>query len=270
MTSSDHVFFESLYRRYNHPRYIHPDPLELVRTYPDPRDREIAALICASLALGRVGGILAACRSVLEALPSPYRAVMDADEECLRRRMRGFVYRFFREKDICLFVRGIRTVLETYGSLQDCYRSGLATDRDGRCKSGLQTLVLRLKAGAGTLPEILLPVPSRGSACKRLHLFLRWMVRSDAVDPGGWSLVDESDLSVPVDTHMLQVARHLGITRRKQADGKTTEEITRYFRSLCPEDPARYDFVLTRSGISNRAIIRRDVYEAEFRVRPAS
>lgn len=270
MTNPEHAFFESLYRRYNRPEFIHPDPLELVRAYDDPRDREIVALICSSLALGRVAGILSACRAVLDALPAPYRTVTSTDEQTVRRRMRGFVYRFFREEDICRFVRGIRSVLQTYGSLQECYRSGISPPEGHEPPSRLQTLVTRLRSGTGKLPEILLPVPSRGSACKRLHLFLRWMVRSDEVDPGGWHGVDASGLYVPVDTHMLQVARHLGITSRKQADGKTAAEITDYFRSIRPEDPVRYDFVLTRSGISNRSAIRRDVYQTEFRVRPAS
>jgi uncharacterized protein (TIGR02757 family) len=95
------------------------------------------------------------------------------------------------------------------------------------------------------------------------------MVRRDAVDPGGWARVTPAGLRVPVDTHMLQVARHLGITERKQADERTSWAITQFFRAISPHDPVRYDFVLTRAGISGRETIRQDVYEADFHVRPA-
>jgi uncharacterized protein (TIGR02757 family) len=89
----------------------------------------------------------------------------------------------------------------------------------------------------------------RGSACKRLHLFLRWMARKDEVDPGVWSGLDPARLMIPLDTHMFRIARTLELTRRKQADMRAALEITEAFRTICPEDPARYDFSLTRLGI---------------------
>ena len=95
----------------------------------------------------------------------------------------------------------------------------------------------------------LLPRPSRGSACKRLHLFMRWMVRQDEVDPGGWSMIPASELVVPVDVHMHRMGKHLGFTKRKVADARTAQEITGGFRKLCPNDPVKYDFALTRFGI---------------------
>ncbi len=96
---------------------------------------------------------------------------------------------------------------------------------------------------------MLLPSPGKGSACKRLNLFLRWMVRSDDVDPGGWSGVDAGKLIVPLDTHMHRMGLEVGLTRRKQADMQAALEVTRAFRTIAPEDPVRYDFALTRLGI---------------------
>jgi uncharacterized protein (TIGR02757 family) len=93
------------------------------------------------------------------------------------------------------------------------------------------------------------------------------MVRSDSVDLGVWEAVSPGSLEVPVDTHMLKVARHLGITERRQADAKTSREITAYFSGIQPNDPVRYDFALTRAGISGREAIREAVYDSEFRVR---
>ena len=95
----------------------------------------------------------------------------------------------------------------------------------------------------------LLPSPSAGSACKRLNLFLRWMVRQDNVDPGGWDSVSPAKLIIPLDTHMHRIGRRLGLTPRRQADLRTAIEITEGFRGICPSDPVRYDFALTRLGI---------------------
>ena len=98
----------------------------------------------------------------------------------------------------------------------------------------------------------LLSDPARGSTCKRLHLYLRWMVRTDAVDPGGWTAVRPAQLLVPVDVHMHRIGRALGFTRRAQPSGRATEDITAAFRRLSPDDPVRYDFALTRLGIRER------------------
>lgn len=95
----------------------------------------------------------------------------------------------------------------------------------------------------------LLSRPSRGSACKRLHLFMRWMVRHDEVDPGGWVMISPSELIVPVDVHMHRVGIKLGFTKRKAADAKTAEEITNGFKTVSSDDPVKYDFALTRFGI---------------------
>ncbi len=95
----------------------------------------------------------------------------------------------------------------------------------------------------------LLPLPSRGSACKRLHLFMRWMVRNDDVDPGGWNMIPSSELIVPVDVHMHRIGIQLGFTSRKAADAKTAKEITEGFRVVSSDDPVKYDFALTREGI---------------------
>jgi uncharacterized protein (TIGR02757 family) len=120
-------------------------------------------------------------------------------------------------------------------------------------RSGDPTVVPALSAFVGNVfPEgcdFLIPTPDRGSACKRLNLFLRWMVRRDDVDPGGWDGVPPSKLVVPLDIHMHRIALTLGLTERKQADLRTAIEITEAFRKLSPSDPVRYDFVLTRFGI---------------------
>ena len=112
----------------------------------------------------------------------------------------------------------------------------------------MQTVYFFMGLIGGSLP-FLLPFPEKGSACKRLNLFLRWMVRKDRVDPGGWDGVPASKLIVPLDTHMYGITRGLGFTERKSADLRTAIEATAAFRKIAPRDPVRYDFALTRPGI---------------------
>ena len=105
-----------------------------------------------------------------------------------------------------------------------------------------------IAAADGGCPS-LVPHPAKGSACKRLHLYLRWMVRRDAVDPGGWNGVPTAKLIVPLDTHMHRIGLGLGLTARRQADMRTALEVTRGFARHAPHDPVRYDFALTRLPI---------------------
>lgn len=234
-----------LYDRYNRPEYIDPDPLSVVRGYDSREEREIAALLGSSLALGRVELILKSIDDLLSRLPRPLTSLAQLSEEELRERSAGYRYRFFTGEHLCNLLIALSRLLRREGSIE----SSLRRLGDGSLQQGLAAMVDELLLLAPGPTSILLSRPAAGSASKRLHLFLRWMVRRDAVDPGGWDAFSPSELLVPVDTHMLQVARALGITRRKQADRRTSEEITRFFRRWEPADPVRYDFVLTRFGI---------------------
>lgn len=143
---------------------------------------------------------------------------------------------------------GIKRVVEDYGSLQKCFLKGYDSKHEN-ILSGATFLVMELSSVFNGCPRSLLPSPARGSACKRLNLFLRWMVRNDNVDPGGWSKVTPSKLIVPMDVHMGRICRSLKLTHRKQSDMKAALEVTEAFRKIEPDDPVRYDFCLTRLGI---------------------
>ena len=104
-------------------------------------------------------------------------------------------------------------------------------------------------------PGHLVPIPEKGSAAKRLHLFMRWMIRKDAVDPGGWDDLSPSRLIVPVDVHMHRICTHLAFTQKKQANLKTAVEVTQCFRKIMPQDPVKYDFALTRIGIEQHDMV---------------
>ncbi|MFW6231493.1 MAG: TIGR02757 family protein [Spirochaetota bacterium] len=247
------AFCDRAYDRFHHPRFISPDPLEVVREFTSFADREVVALIASSLALGRVGGILSAVRSVLDRLGlidvSPARAIGAASSEDLRAISEGFVYRFFDGAQLGGLLDGIRLALRRHGSLEACVAMG---EGDDPLLAGLTALVDTVVEGAGGRLDgsILLSRPGRGSACKRLLLFSRWMVRSDEIDPGGWGAIGTDELLMPVDTHILKVARTLGLTRRKVASIAVSREITSALKAVSPADPVRYDFALTRPGIN--------------------
>ena len=143
---------------------------------------------------------------------------------------------------------GTKCVVEQYGSICQCFRASLRDDHD-TILPALSDLVERLTAASDGRRNSLLPLPAKGSACKRLNLFLRWMVRKDDVDPGGWDDVPASKLIIPLDTHMHTISLGLGLTRRRQPDMCAAKEITAAFGTIVPDDPVKYDFALTRLGI---------------------
>jgi len=239
---------ESLYERYNRPQYIAPDPLQLLAAYPDSLDREIVGLIASSLAYGRVAQILRSVRLVLDRMGSPTRFVRRATPSVLDARFAGFRHRFTDDRDLCALLKGIRAALREFGSLGATFAAGLSPG-DATVLPALGRFVEALNSPARCAGRFLVPSPDGGSACKRLHLFLRWMVRSDDVDPGGWSCVPASMLVVPLDTHMFHTCRAMGLTGRKSADLNAAIEITHGFARYSPGDPVKYDFALTRLGI---------------------
>lgn len=239
---------EELYRRYNKRKYVHPDPLEFLYEYPDIRDREIVGLIASSLAYGRVEQILKSVSRVLKVVGKrPSRFLKEMPESYIKEELTGFRHRFNTGADVAEMLCGVRAVIDKFDTLNQCLAIGL--ERNGNLLEALEFLVSEISCGKSRDFGFLLPTPAAGSACKRLNLFLRWMVRSDEVDPGGWNALKPSDLVIPLDTHIYRNCRKLGLTSRKQADMKTALEITGAFRDIVPEDPVRYDFVISRIGI---------------------
>lgn len=240
---------EAIYDRWNRREFVHPDPLEFLYDYPDVREREIVAFVASSLAYGRVKQILRSVSTVLERMgPSPRAFLLDTPFESLRRTFGDFRHRFTSGDDLASMLAGLKGVIQRYGSLEGCFSSHMRA-RDPTILQALCAFVEELSLPLDGAANILLASPSGASACKKLNLFLRWMVRHDEVDPGGWEEISPSKLIVPLDTHMHKVGLRLGMTRRRQADMRTAFEITAGFRTVVPEDPVRYDFVLTRPGI---------------------
>lgn len=241
---------EGIYDAYNRRDLIHPDPLEFLWLYDDTADREIAGLVASGLAYGRVAQILRSTRSVLDILgPRPSGTLARTSREELAGSLEGFRHRFTTSIEMVSLLSSVSAIQERWGLLGNLMGELVA---EKPYPEALEDLVGVILERAGLSKCSLLPRPGLGSACKRLHLFMRWMVRSDDVDPGGWESVPPSSLVVPMDVHMFRIARALGFTRRKTADGRAALETTEGFRRLNPEDPVKYDFALTRMGIQRR------------------
>jgi uncharacterized protein (TIGR02757 family) len=247
---------EAHYRAYNKRRYVHPDPLEFLYGAADPVDQEVVGLVAACLAYGRVGQILASVGRVLGVMASgslrganPRAFLERTPAEGISRMFEGFSHRFTTGRELAALLTGVKRALADHGSLEELFAAG-SDPGDETVLPGLARFVGELRSYAGSVLPSLLPSPADGSACKRLNLFLRWMVRRDAVDPGPWTSVAPTKLVVPLDTHMFRISRSLGLTARKQADLKSALEITRGFREIRPDDPVRYDFSLTRLALN--------------------
>ena len=244
------VALDELYCRLNRREFIHPDPLEFVHNYENPLDREVVGIIASSLAYGRVNQILKSVSKVLALMgPLPSRFLCENSPGLIHRILEGFKHRFTTGDEIAALLVNTKHVLERYGSLQGCFMKSLSRQDNSSILPALAAFVEQLAGGDRSRGSMLLPSPLKGSACKRLNLFLRWMVRHDEVDPGVWKELPPSILIVPLDTHMHRISLKMGLTKRKQADIRTALEITRAFGSIYPEDPVRYDFALTRLGI---------------------
>lgn len=235
-------YLDGLYERFNRRRYVEPDPLQFLYAYPDLRDREIAALAASGLAYGRVRQIVRNLSTLFQALgPCPADTLLacgGAVPGCV------FRHRFTEADELQIVLNAAASVQAACGgTLQGAFPArGSIVDRQ-------RALVEAVLREAGLDRSTLLPDVGLGSACKRLNLMFRWLVREDEVDPGGWTAVDRSELLVPVDVHMHRIGVGLGFTARRQADMATVREITDGFRRVRPDDPVRYDFCLTRPGI---------------------
>jgi uncharacterized protein (TIGR02757 family) len=249
----DREILEELYLKLNRREFVHPDPLEFLYHYDEPGDREVVGLIASTLAYGRVKQILNSVSNALERMgPHPGAFVSDSSSDSLRGAFDGFKHRFTTGEDLCRMLDGVRAAIDEHGSLGGLF-SSLVRPEDETVLPALSSFVGFIESApcdaSGEEGSCPLPAPDRGSACKRLHLFLRWMIRSDDVDPGGWDRVPASKLIVPLDTHMHRLSLELGLTDRNQANGRTALEITKAFRAFSPDDPVKYDFALTRLGI---------------------
>jgi uncharacterized protein (TIGR02757 family) len=238
---------------------IEPDPLQLVLRYRDPLDQEVAGLIAAAFAYGRADIIVANIGVVLSRMkPSPFRYLQTFGPREAEKRFAGFAHRFHKTPDLVAFLQIIATIITEHGSIgalfNKCYD---ATEPDiaGSLSRFTETALATPNSQPATTnsqpPTIryLLTNPQDGSACKRMNLYLRWMVRRTAPDLGLWTFVDPAKLVMPLDTHVHRIATFLGLSDRKSGDWKAARALTDNLARFDPADPVRYDFALCRLGI---------------------
>ena len=251
---------------------ISPDPLELVLRYDDPRDQEVAGLIAAAFAYGRADIIVSNIGSVLENMrPSPFAYLAAFDRRKALADFAGFAHRFHKTPELVSLFSCIAAAIETWGSLGQVFRE-CYDDRDEDVGPSLarfvETLIVchpgrsegRARVDVARSDKVLrylLTSPRDGSACKRMNLFLRWMVRRTPPDLGIWDFVDPAKLVVPLDTHVHRIATFLGLSDRKTPDWKAAKAITGRFSKFDPADPVRYDFAVCRLGILDLCSRRR-------------
>jgi len=251
---------DALYLRYDH-RHVDPDPLELVRRHAAPADREVVGLVASALAYGNVPQIKRSIARALEVLgPAPAEAVRRLDSREAARQLVGFKHRFNDGRDVACLLFFIRQMLDSCGSIERFFAVGDdPTAHD--VASGLAAFSARALAldhgglyGRGPLPagagvRFFFPSPVDGSACKRLNLYLRWMVRRDGVDLGVWTSIEPARLVMPLDAHVFAIARRVRLTRYKSPGWSMALDLTRRLRRLDPDDPVKYDFAFHRMGL---------------------
>ena len=237
------------------------DPIQIVRRYPADDDREVVGLVASSLAFGRVTSVLQSIERVLAVMgphPAAYLRRFDAARD--GRAFSAIVHRWIQGADIASLLWLMRQMIDRAGSIEGFFLERYDADADdveaALDSFSARALTLDLKAAYGRVPRApgvcyFFPRPSKGSGCKRLNLFLRWMVRRDALDLGVWRRVSPAKLVVPLDTHVIRVGRCLRLTGYTSPGWPMARDITASLRRLDPVDPVKYDYALCHLGMMN-------------------
>lgn len=254
-------FLEHAYQSAPWDDWIPRDPIWHVRRFQDPRDQEIAGLIAASLAYGRVGSIMPSVDRVVSAMDNrPYHFVTQYDVRKEAERFSRCTHRFHTPDAIVATLTAVQGAVDRHGSLRELFLAGYRPKERTTCPALCRFVDVLRRFTERVQGEWMdckplygwrhfLATPEDGSACKRLNLYLRWMVRTGVPDVGAWPEVQPARLLVPVDVHVAAIARRLGWTRRASADLRMAEEITAVLRRVDPADPTRFDFVLSHMGM---------------------
>jgi uncharacterized protein (TIGR02757 family) len=251
---------DRLYAEFNYPHSA-TDPIQIVRRFERADDREVVGFVAASLAFGRVTSVIQSIDRLLAIMgPRPAAYVRAFDPQRAKASFAPVVHRWTRGPDLVALVWVMKQMIDRSGSIEGFLAESYdpaSEDIEAALDSfSSRALALDLRAAYGRVPKrpgvcYFFPRPSAGSGCKRLNLFLRWMVRHDALDLGVWRRIPASKLIVPLDTHVIRVGRCLRLTRYTSPGWRMARDITASLRQLDPDDPVKYDFALCHIGMMN-------------------
>jgi len=252
MLNNLQLFLDSKVAQYNQPNFIEDDPIIIPHQFEKKQDIEIMGFFAAILAWGQRKTIINKCRELIERMDnSPFDFIQNHQETDLKALL-GFKHRTFNDTDLLYFIVFFKQHYQQYESLEDAFYAGK--------NSTAETMLNHFRSYFFSLPDFPrrtikhVSSPQQKSTCKRLNMFLRWMVRKDncGVDFGLWQKIKPADLICPCDLHVDRIARKLKLINRKQTDWQTALELTEKLREFDPKDPAKYDFALFGLGIEER------------------
>lgn len=239
-------------KQYNHPSFIANDPICIPHLFTQKQDIEIMGLFAAIFAWGQRITIINKCKELIERMDGkPYDFIIHHTDKDLKRLI-GFKHRTFNDTDLLYFVHFLNTWYKKHPSLEKAFSDGIKP-KDETVENGLnhfRKLFFSLEdAPTRTFKHV--ASPEQNSACKRINMYLRWMVRKDdkGVDFGIWNNIKSTQLVCPLDVHVQRVATKLGLLQRTQSDWQAALELTQTLKTLDKKDPVKYDFALFGLGV---------------------
>jgi len=234
--------------QYNNPNFIESDPIQIPHRYKIKEDIEISGFLAATIAWGNRKMIINSATKMMDAMGNnPYDFVMNATNDQIDA-IDNIVHRTFNSEDFRYFIKSLRNIYENHGGLENVFSANNSINLQNRI-SEFKKIFFEIDHPLRTTKHI--SDPLKGSSSKRINMFLRWVSRKDTngVDFGIWNAISPSELSCPLDVHSGNVARALGILKRKQNDQKALIELDEALRKFDPTDPVKYDFALFGLGV---------------------
>jgi uncharacterized protein (TIGR02757 family) len=251
---------DKLYATYDFDKRIHYDPIEFPHQYKRPEDIEISAFLSASFAYGKVELFKEVIKKILSIMGRrPYEFLLSFDINRDKRLFAGLKYRFNEEDDIVCLIYVVSEIIKKNKSLKSLFELFFSPEDEdiGKGLKGFIDSFLSIDTSAVYGKDIrpmgylqFFPSLEKRSACKRMNLFLRWMVRDKDIDFGLWNTIKKNKLIIPLDAHIARISKCLGLTKRSTKDWKMAKEITESLKRFDPEDPLKYDFALCHQGIA--------------------
>lgn len=249
------AILEELYQKYNRIDSA-DDPILFVINQKEKIDQELFAFIAAQYAFGNIKQINTTLKNIFQLLsPSPLERILDEDYLKFLENNFDIYHRFLNHKDFIGLLKTLNKIYSEFGSLKKLFLSNYIPDARNleNSISSFSNYLRQVHHKYSIIQprklKFLYPTPTIGSPCKRMNLFLRWMVRKDNLDLGLWKEIKTSQLIIPLDTHIFQVAKHFGLTKRKNPSWKMAVEITENLKEFDNDDPVKYDFALSHSNL---------------------